>query len=305
MSESRKYLDPRTLNKISRLELKARLIVEGFISGLHQSPYHGFSVEFAEHREYVPGDEIKHIDWKVFGRTDRFYVKQYEEETNLKAHLFLDASESMGYASAEVGVSKLAYASMAAAALAYLMIRQQDAVGLTLFDSEVRAALPASSHGSHLKNLLHAIEEARPAEKTNVSTILHEAADRIRKRGLVIVFSDLFDDIEKVAAGLRHLRHKKHEVILFHVLDADEVRFPFERMTLFEGLEELPHIVADPRAIRRAYLQEMKDFIAEVRKICLQNTVDYVELHTDMTLDVVLAQYLATRAAGRKAGTNR
>jgi len=305
MNDSRKSLDPRTLNKIARLELKARLIVEGFISGLHQSPYHGFSVEFAEHREYVPGDEIKHIDWKVYGRTDRFYVKQYEEETNLKAHLLLDASESMGYASEETGVSKFQYASMAAAALATLMVRQQDAVGLTLFDAATRAVLPPSSHGSHLKNLIHAIEEAKPDRKTDVSSILHEAADRIRKRGLVIVFSDLFDDIEKVSAGLQHLRHKKHEVILFHVLDADEIRFPFERMTLFEGLEELPRIVADPRAIRKAYLQEVKEFLDAVRRVCLQNTVDYVELHTDMMLDVVLAQYLATRAAGRKAGTNR
>ncbi|MHC5039903.1 MAG: DUF58 domain-containing protein [Planctomycetota bacterium] len=305
MSDYLKYLDPKTLNKISRLELKARLIVEGFISGLHKSPYHGFSVEFAEHREYVPGDEIKHIDWKVFGRTDRYYVKQYEEETNLTATLLFDTSESMAYASPDVGLSKLEYASYVAASLAYLILQQQDAVGLAMFDAEINQFLPPSSHGSHLKNLLRAIDEASPGKKTNVGVILHETADRLKQRGLVIILSDLFDDLDKVASGLQHLRHKKNEVILFHVLDRDEIRFPFQRMTRFEGLEELPWINVDPRAIRKAYLDELNKYLSDVRRICLQNGVDYVELHTDMLLDVALAEYLATRTAGRRTGTQR
>jgi len=305
MNDYLKYLDPKTLNKISRLELKARLIVEGFISGLHKSPYHGFSVEFAEHREYVPGDEIKHIDWKVYGRTDRYYVKQYEEETNLAATILLDTSESMAYASPDVGVSKLDYASYVAASLAYLMLQQQDAVGLATFDAEVAQFLPPASHGSHLKNLLRIVEQAKPQKKTNVGTILHETAERLKKRGLVIILSDLFDDPARVASGLQHLRHRKHEVILFHVMDRDEIRFPFERMTLFEGLEELPRINVDPRAIRKAYLEELNRFLGEVRKVCLKNGADYVELHTDMLLDVALAEYLATRASSRGSGTTR
>ncbi|MHC4599068.1 MAG: DUF58 domain-containing protein [Planctomycetota bacterium] len=305
MNDYLKYLDPRTLNKIGRLELKARLIVEGFISGLHKSPYHGFSVEFAEHREYVPGDEIKHIDWKVFGRTDRFYVKQYEEETNLAATILLDTSESMAYTSPDVGVSKLEYASYVAASLAYLILQQQDAVALATFDAEINKFLPPSSHGSHLKNLLRAIEESAPARKTDVGIILHETAERMKKRGLVVLLSDLFDSSENLASGLQHLRHKKHEVILFHVLDRDEIRFPFQRMTLFEGLEALPKINVDPRALRKAYLEELNDFLGDVRKVCLQNGVDYVELHTDMLLDVALAEYLATRSAGRRSGSQR
>ncbi|MHC4777083.1 MAG: DUF58 domain-containing protein [Planctomycetota bacterium] len=303
MSDYLKYLDPRTLNKIGRLELKARLIVEGFISGLHKSPYHGFSVEFAEHREYVPGDEIKHIDWKVFGRTDRYYVKQYEEETNLAATILLDTSESMAYTSSEVGVSKLEYASYVAASLAYLIIQQQDAVALATFDKQINRFLPPSSHGSHLKNILHAIEESDPGEKTDVGIILHETAERMKKRGLVILLSDLLDQSDNLASGLQHLRHKKHEVILFHVLDRDEIRFPFQKMTLFEGLEELPMINVDPRALRKAYLEELNLFLGDVRKNCLRNGVDYVELHTDMLLDVALAEYLATRSAGRQSGS--
>ncbi len=306
MNDSQKYLDPRTLNKIAGLEIKARLIVEGFISGLHKSPYHGFSVEFAEHREYVPGDEIKHIDWKVFGRTDRYYVKQYEEETNLKATLLLDTSESMAYRSEEVAVSKLDYASYVGASLAYLMLRQQDAVGLSMFDAEIHRVLPPLSHASHLKHVIHAMEEAKPSRRTDLGTALHETAERVRRRGLIIILSDLFDDPDRVASGLQHLRHKKHEVILFHILDRDEVRFPFQRPTLFEGLESLPAVNVDPRALRKAYLDELRRFLSGVKKVCLKNGVDYVELHTDMSLDVALVEYLATRTGTpRLRGTNR
>jgi uncharacterized protein (DUF58 family) len=298
MTDYHKYLDPRTLNKISKLEIRARLIVEGFVSGLHKSPYHGYSVEFAEHREYVPGDEIKHIDWKVYGRTDRYYIKEYEEETNLKSFVLLDQSESMSYGSD--GMTKLEYGATVAASLAYMILRQQDSVGLVLFDDEVKTLVPPSSHPSHLKYVIHALEEAEPGKKTNVGVILHDMAERIQKRGLIIVISDLFDDVRNVLMGLKHLRHRKHEVILFHLLDRDEVSFPFQRVTLFEGLEEFPHLLTDPRALRKAYLEEVAAFQKDVKKGCIRDKIDYVQITTDTLLDVALTQYLTTRMAGRR-----
>jgi uncharacterized protein (DUF58 family) len=293
-----KYLEPKTLNKISHLDLKARLIVEGYVAGLHKSPYHGFSVEFAEHREYVPGDDIKHIDWKVFGKSDRFYIKQYEEETNLVATIALDTSESMSYASQQV--SKAEYGSYVAAALVYLILQQQDAVGLALFDSEIRTFLPPASHSAHMKNVIQEIAAAKPREKTDIGMILHHLADRVTKRGLIVLISDLLDKPENVLRGLRHLRHKRHDVIVFHVLDHDEITFPFERMTQFEGLETLPSLIANPRALRKAYLAALEQFIQEMRRGCLANNVDYVLLDTSTTLDVALSSYLATRAGTRK-----
>ena len=299
----RKYLDPKALSKISRLELKARLIVEGFISGLHRSPYHGFSVEFAEHREYVPGDDIKHIDWKVWGRSDRYYIKQYEQETNLRCHILLDTSESMRYGS-DPEVTKYAYGCYVAASLAYLMLRQQDAVGLALFDREIHQFVPASSIGAHLKQVLHEMDRCKPRQKTNIGTVLHNLAERIAKRGLVIIISDMFDSVENVMFGLRHLRHKKHEVLLFHILDRYERTFPFESMTLFEGLEEYPELIADPRALKKAYIQELEKFLVELKRGCRNNRVDYVLMDTGVPLDVALTTYLAMRSARvSKGGT--
>ncbi|MHC4473675.1 MAG: DUF58 domain-containing protein [Planctomycetota bacterium] len=294
MEDYRKYLDPKTLNKIARLDLRARLIVEGYIAGLHKSPYHGYSVEFAEHREYTPGDDIRHIDWKVFGRTDRFYIKQYEEETNLVAHLVLDVSESMDFTSD--GVTKLSYGQMISAALAYLIVQQQDAAGLILFDDEIRANLPPGSHGSHLRALFHSLSQVEPRKKTDVGRILNEVAQSIQKRGLVILISDLFDDPERVMAGLRHLVHRRHDVILFHVLDEAELSFPFERMTRFLGLEELGELVANPRSLREGYLAEIDSFRRKVRRSCTANRIDYVLMSTATTLDVALSSYLAKRA---------
>ncbi len=299
MPDYQKYLDPRTLNKISKLELKARLIVEGFVSGLHKSPYHGYSVEFAEHREYVPGDEIKHIDWKVYGRTDRYYIKEFEEETNLVSHILLDVSESMRYGS-EDGVTKHEYGSYVAASLAYLILKQQDSVGLGLFNSAVESFVQPSSHPSRLRHIVHEIENSKPAKKTDIGSVLHDMAERIGKRGLVVIISDLFDDVKKVLFGIRHLRHKKHEVVVFHVLDRAEVSFPFQRMTMFEGLEELPQLLADPRALRKAYLEEINAFITEIRKGCIRDNVDYVQVTTDTLLDVALTEYLTTRMSGRR-----
>lgn len=300
--ENKKLLDPAFLARISRLEVKARLIVEGFISGLHKSPYHGFSVEFAEHREYVPGDDIRHIDWKVFGRSDRYYIKQYEEETNLKAHILLDVSQSMAYPHAPgeeaegARPSKFEYGAFVAAGLAHLLLRQQDAVGLTLFDDRVRTLIAPSSNPSHLTALLSEIGKAPLREKTNVGAIFHEVADRIKKKGLILVISDLFDQSEHLKNGLKHLRYKGHDVIVFQVLDVEELTFPFQRMTLFEGLEGYPELLANPQSLREAYLEELKTFLAEVRKTCRDLRIDYAQLDTGAPLDVALAACLARRA---------
>lgn len=289
------YLDPRTLASIQGLELRARLIVEGYVAGVHKSPYHGFSIEFAEHREYVPGDDLRHVDWKVFGKTDKFYLKQYEDETNLVCHLLLDTSESMCYQSAGAPLSKLDYAKCVAASLAYLILQQQDSVGLATFDREVRALVRPSSHSAHLKQLLHVMEESVPERKTAAGPIFHDLAERLKKRGIVVVLSDLFDNVAGIVAGLKHLRHRRHEVIVLHVLDPAELDFPFERTTLFKGLEQLPEVLTDPRALRKAYLAEFERFQAAVRAGCRSNRIDYVLLRTDQPLDLALSSYLASR----------
>ena len=237
-SDSRTYLDPKVLDRISGLELKARAIVEGYVSGLHRSPFRGFSVEFAEHREYVPGDDIRFLDWKVFGKTDRLYIKRYEEETNLEAHLLVDASASMRYRSADdEGPSKFEYACWSAAALAWLITNQQDAAGLVLFDEKVRLKLPAKSGAGHLRNIIHELESAEPEQASGIGRALSEAGEAINRRGLVVLFSDLMDDPKEIARGLRQIRHRGHDVLLFHLLAEDEVKFPFQRLTRFEGLE--------------------------------------------------------------------
>lgn len=301
-SSARSPLDPEVLERLSGLELKARAIVEGTISGLHRSPFRGFSVEFAEHREYVPGDDIRFLDWKVFGKTDRLYLKRYEEETNLEATLLVDTSASMGFARADGGgVSKLAYARLGAAALAYLIAQQQDAAGLVLFDSELRAQLPARTGPAHVRELFQRLEAARPAGTTGVGRALLEASEAVRRRSVVVLFSDLLDDPREVLRGLRHLRQRGHDVLLFHVLAHEEVAFPFTRMSRFEGLEDASRLVADPVSLRTAYIAELEGFRRMLRRACLANRIDLVELDTSQQLAVVLAAYLAQRAARRKA----
>jgi len=290
-----KYLNPDTLAKLQGLELRARLIVEGYVAGVHRSPYHGFSIEFAEHREYVPGDDLRYVDWKVYGKTDKFYLKQYEEETNLVAYLLVDGSESMGYRGPNAALSKLEYAQCAAGALAYVILQQQDSVGLVTFDSEVRALVRASSNPSHLKQLLHVLESTTPQRRTQTGPIFHDLAERLKKRGIVLVFSDLLDDPQALLAGLKHLRHRRHEVILFHVLDPAELDFPFERTTLFKGLEGLPEVLTDPQALRRAYLAELEQFVRTIQEGCRARRMDYVQLRTDQPLELVLSTYLASR----------
>lgn len=295
MENSRKYLDPQTLAKLQGLELRARSIVEGYVAGAHRSPFHGFSVEFAEHREYVPGDDLRYVDWKAFGKTDRIYLKQYEEETNLVCYLLLDVSESMTYKSDDAAMSKLDYARSVAASLAYLVLNQQDGVGLTTFDADVRALIRPSAHPTHLSAMLHAMEVQPSQAKTTLGPIFHDLAERFKKRGIVIVLSDLFDDVDSLIAGLKHLRHRRHEVILFHVIDPAEEDFPFRSLTMFKGLEGLPELLVDPHALRKAYVEEFQHFVRDVKTGCHARQIDYVPLRTDRPLDLALSTYLAAR----------
>ena len=295
MEDYQKYLDPQTLAKLEGLELRARLIVEGYVSGVHRSPYHGFSVEFAEHREYVPGDDLRYVDWKVFGKTDKYYLKQYEEETNLLSYLLLDTSESMLYQSEQAAMSKLEYAQCVAAAIAFLVIGQQDSVGLVTFDREIRSLIRPSSHPSHLKQLVHVMQQSLAERKTASGAIFHELAERLRKRGIVLILSDFFDDVASMMTGLKHFRHRRYEVVLFHVLDPAELDFPFSRTTMFKGLEGWPDVVAEPRSLRKAYLAEFDRFLHAVKAGCREQHIDYVQLRTDQPLDVALRSYLSRR----------
>lgn len=298
-----KYLDPLALAKVRSLELQARLIVEGYLSGMHKSPYHGFSVEFAQHREYVPGDDLKHLDWKVYSRTGRFYLKQYEEETNLACWLLVDQSESMNYSSGPFAsdgtplVTKYDYASMGAAAIAYLTLQQQDSVALATYDNQVRSFLKPSSQSSNLKQMVALLNKGCGRERTSLAPIFHDLAERITRRGIIMVFSDFFDEPADILAGLRHLRYKRHEVVVFHVLDRAELEFPFQEATLFRGLEQMPELLTDPRALRDGYLEQVNAFIQELQHGCRMQNVDYVQLRTDASLGVVLSAYLAHRLA--------
>ena len=288
-------LDPELLARLQGLQLQARRIVEGYAAGMHRSPYHGFSIEFAEHREYAPGDDLRYLDWKVFGRTDKYYLKQFEEETNLVCTLLLDISQSMSYRSDEAPMSKLDYARSAAAAMAYVVLQQQDSVGLVTFDHEIRALIRPSSNPSHSEQLLQVMLEASPERKTATGAIFHDLAERIKRRGIVVILSDLFDNVDTMLAGLAHFRHRRHEVVLFHVLDRAEVEFPFRELTRFRGLEAWPDALVDPRGVRRAYLREFGDFLRRVQSGCRMHQIDYVPMHTDQPLDVALWSYLTSR----------
>ncbi len=298
MGDSRKYLHPEVLSRISRLELRARTVVEGFVSGMHQSPYHGFSVEFAEHREYAPGDDLRHIDWRVFAKTDRYYIKQYEEETNLRSHILLDCSGSMGYPQFPRGgrMTKWDYASTVAASLAFLQSKQQDAIGLMLFDHEVRRQISSAANPRQLANMIRIIEEHAPRDKTDVKILFRYLADRIKRRSMVVVISDFLTDLDDVIAGLQRLRHTRHEVMVMHVLDQDELEFPFVDQTLFEGIEFDQDLLTDPQALRKSYLEQVEQFIHRLRSFCVDNRIDYVLLSTADRLDVALATFLARRS---------
>jgi uncharacterized protein (DUF58 family) len=288
-------LDPTALARFGRLELLARLVVEGVMTGLHKSPFKGFSVEFAEHRQYGPGDEIRHIDWRAFGKSDRYYVKEYEEETNLKAYLVVDSSGSMAYAGKTV--SKFEHARRMAASLAYLMISQRDAVGLVTFDDALRALIPARSAPSHFSVLCKALEDTRPGGETPLSGILHALAERVRRRGLVVILSDGFDALDPLAEALRHLRHRRHEVLFFHTLAPEEQEFPFRRPSRFRNLERAGHDVrVDPAALRAAYLERFNAFRDGLKERVGAMGADYHHASTAEPVEKTLLDYLAARA---------
>jgi len=288
-----RYLDPKALTRVMNLPLLARGVVEGFISGLHRSPFHGSSVEFSEYRKYVSGDDLKHVDWKAYGKTEKLYVKLYEEETNLRGTILLDTSASMGYESS--GPRKADYGAFLAAALGYLMVRQQDTVGLATFDHRIGTVLPPGNGAGHLRNLLTILEKAEIGDTTGISKPLHDLAEMLKRRGLIILISDLFDDPSEIMKGLMHFRHKKHEVIVFHLLDPDEINFPFRGLTTFRDLETGQRMEVLPEAIRGDYLLVMKEFTDTFRRGCAEARIDYVLADTSVPYEVLLAAFLTKR----------
>jgi uncharacterized protein (DUF58 family) len=293
-AHDRPFLDPAVVARLGTLELKARTIVEGFLSGLHRSPFKGFSVEFAEYRQYIPGDALSTIDWKVYARSDRYYVKKFEEETNLDCHVMLDVSNSMSYGSGPM--TKFEYGACLAASLGYLMNRQRDAIGLTAFDENIVSMLPASSRPGHLRSVLVTLDRLRPGRKTNVSKPLHQLADSVVKRGMVVLISDLFDDPIEVIRGLKHFQFRGNDVIVFHILDPHETDFPFERATRFEDLETEEEIMAVPGAVRDHYLKEMGGLMEQYRRELGACGIDYQMISTSQPLELALLSYLSTRA---------
>ena len=292
-SARERFLDASVIARLGAMDVRARAVVEGFVAGLHKSPYKGFSVEFAEHRQYMPGDPVKNIDWKVFAKSDRYYVKEFEEETNLRAYLVIDGSASMGFSSG--AVTKFDYARYLSAALSYLMIRQQDSVGVLLFDEEIRRFVPPRSAGKHLHVILTELENARAASTTGLAQTLHRLADRVKRRGLVILLSDLFDDQEKVLFALRHFRHKKNEVVVFHILDEAERDFCFQREAVFRDMETNEEMLVRPWEIQSAYRKSVRDWIGRYRKTCRELGVDYVPMNVETPFDTALLAYLDKR----------
>ncbi|MCR4317794.1 MAG: DUF58 domain-containing protein [Planctomycetes bacterium] len=352
MAEQVNYLDPKVLNKISNLELRARNIVEGFISGLHKSPYHGFSVEFAEHREYVPGDDLRHLDWRALAKSDRYYIKQYEEETNLRCTFIVDTSESM-YFGGEQTLSKIEYAISATAAMGFLLTDQADAIGLATINHRLDQIIPPKSSKPHLRKMMLSLagmrekprasrkvkqlevredgktwHEAIPAKArerkagdtgtkvsarkdiefgedvlsslTDIRFSLHEISENLSRRGMVVLLSDLFDRPKRIVEGLRWITKKQNDVIVFHIMDDAELTFPFHQLTMFDGLEQYPELLIEPRALRNAYLEEIDEFTKKMKGLCLSNGIDYQLLNTNMDLGVALNRFLAARARRRK-----
>jgi uncharacterized protein (DUF58 family) len=291
------YLTPPMLAKLRHLQLRPRRVVEGSVAGLHRSPWRGFSIEFAEHREYAPGDDLRHLDWKVFGRTDKYHLKQYEDETNLLCYLVLDVSQSMNYAHKQQSQTKRAYAQALLAALAHTVIEQRDAVGIAAFDNKVRGIMRPSSSRLQWEQLLSILELQSQEKKTNAGAVFHELAERFDKRGIVVIASDCFDNLQHLAAGLKHLTYKRHDVVLFHILDSAELDFPFKGSVEFEGLEDFPLVHTDTTFLRRAYLEEFQKFMTEVQKICRQQGIEYRLFRTDQPLEQLLAAWLSERMA--------
>ena len=288
------YLEPQALARVANLSVVARGVVEGFIAGLHSSPYKGFSAEFAEHREYTAGDDPKHLDYRMLGRTDRLYVKQYEEETNMRVRILLDTSGSMGY-SHDAKLTKLQYASYLTAVLSYLMTRQQDAVGLTTFDTQIRLDMPERSSPRHFNEMMRNLEAITAGEETDVAETLHRLANRFKRRQLIVLISDLYDDPDEVIRALHHFRHRRHEVILFHVLDKAEIEFPFRDVIAFRDLETNERLQVDPAYVRDAYIEQLEAFLETYRRACAEARIDYVMTDTSAPYDFMLSRYIAKR----------
>jgi uncharacterized protein (DUF58 family) len=286
-------LQPEFVSRLKNMQLRARLVVEGFMAGLHKSPYHGFSVEFAEHRPYMPGDSLRNLDWKVYAKTDRFYVKEYEEETNLKSYILFDVSNSMNFGT--TGVTKFQYASYLAAALSFLMIQQRDAVGLATYDTALRSYFPPRSVHTYLNVLLSHLEKTEPSNRTDIGRNLHVVADRISRRGLIIVLSDLLDDPTAILSGLKHFRHDGHEVLVFHILDPREIDFSYTGDIRFRDLETEEEMPTHPWHLRREYRDLMAGFIETVRRGCREDRIDYTLLNTQTPYSDALIQYLTKR----------
>ncbi|MCS7014791.1 MAG: DUF58 domain-containing protein [Gemmatales bacterium] len=294
MANVQQYLRPDVIRQVSRLDLRAKFIVQGFLAGLHVSPFHGFSVEFSEHRKYEPGDDVKDIDWNVYARTERLYVKKFQAETNLTCYLAMDLSKSMDYTYRQ-SLTKFGYAINLAAAMSYLMIQQQDPTGLVTFDTEIRAFLPPKSKRTQIGAILSVLDAARPQGQTDVAHCLHQIARIIRKRSLVILFSDLLTDVEPVIHALHHLRHDGNEVIIFQVLDEAEVTFPFRNVVELEDTETLERLTLDARGVRDGYLQALAEFTQQLDRECLKANIDIIRVHTGQNFDRALIQYLTER----------
>jgi uncharacterized protein (DUF58 family) len=293
--DPRRFLHPETIARIAQLDLRAKQVVEGFITGMHRSPFFGHSIEFRQHRDYTSGDDLRHLDWKVWSKTDKYYIKQYEAETNLRAHFVVDVSASMHYGNGPM--NKYNYGCTVAACLAYLVLRQQDACGVTTFDEQVRQIVPTRSQQTHLDAIVKAMHVSKPKDKTDIEKILKRVAEHAPGRGLIVIISDLLVDREPFFRGLDMLRHNRHDILIFHVLDDEEMTFPFAGTTRFEGMEELQEILCDPRALRDGYLEALEEYLVEVRRGCARRGIDYQLVHTGEYLDAVLSKFLHKREA--------
>jgi uncharacterized protein (DUF58 family) len=300
MPDSKRFLHPEAIKRISRMDLRARHIVEGFLSGMHRSPYFGQSVEFLQHREYTPGDDLRHIDWKVWAKQDRFFVKQYEEDTNLRATLLVDVSNSMRYGDGPL--NKYEYACTIAACLAYLLLKQQDAVGCVAFDQQIRMKVPTLTKRTHLTSVIDSLNVSEPSEKTALYDVLRLVCEGYPRRGMMILISDLLADAESTVKGVKLLRQRGHDVMVFHVMDDDELDFPFTGPTRFEGLELPQHLNCNPRALRDTYVELVRQFVDFMRRLCAGNTIDYALVRTSAPFDACLASYLSNRLGMKHRG---
>ena len=294
-SVNKSFLDPSIISRISALDLRARLVVEGFMVGLHKSPYHGFSVEFSQHRPYMQGDNLSRVDWRVFGKTEKYFIKQYEEETNLRSYIILDSSKSMSFAS-EKNVSKIDYASTLVAALSYLMVKQQDAVSLTIYSDKIEKHLPPKSSNAYLQQILKELTLLRTSSKTNSADSLNAIAEKIKRRGLVIIISDFFDDVDKTLKAIKHFAHLKNEVIIFQILDPMERTFGFGKDAIFKDLETDEELTTQPFQIQKAYQDAMNEFTNKIKRECLNSNFDYNLIDTSTPFDKALFSYIQKRS---------